>query len=448
MTYPEALAFLDTFLNYEQITAYPYPGAFSLDRMERLLEGLGNPHRGYPVLHVAGTKGKGSTCAFAASILRVAGAKTGLYTSPHLFSFRERIQVDGVMISEEDLAAAAERLQPLAGKDLTYFEVVTACAFLHFQKEGVGAAVIEVGMGGRLDATNLVAPEVTAITPVSLDHMPKLGNTLGLIAREKAGILKRGVPAVIGPQLPEALKVLLETAAAVGAEPHLLEGEVGIRAEEVGPARSQATFKTPERTYKSLTIPLLGRHQLANAATAIRMTELMARRRPEIEVNDEAVWKGISSTRWPGRCQVIPGDPPVLLDGAQNAESARALKTAAQELFPSRKVAMIIGVSREKDLEGMAGAWGPWARRIFLTEAPVPRAEPIRRLQEIFSEFHFFPMESGGMKQMLNRARQEAGSAGLVVVSGSLFVVAEGLRCLEAAPPLPGKEETGSQKSG
>lgn len=462
MTYQQAIEFLDSFLNYEQVTAYQYPGAFSLGRVERLLEALGNPHRKTPVLHVAGTKGKGSTCVFTSSILRALGLKTGLYTSPHLISFQERIQVDGVMISEQDLVAAVERLRPLAGRDLTYFEVVTICAFLHFEKAGVEAAVIEVGMGGRLDATNVVAPEVTAITPISLDHMPKLGGTLGMIAREKAGILKRGVPAVVAPQPTEAARVIEETAARVGSDLHPLEREVRIDAREIAVAGSLATFETPVRRYEEITVPLLGRHQLMNVAVAIRMIELFEIQRgqtpKELKGSDpkkakgvrpllEAVREGIAATRWPGRCQVILGDPPILLDGAQNAESARALVETVGDLFPGRKVTLVVGVSKEKDLEGMVRVWGPWADRIFLTEAPVPRAQAAQRLKAVFTHCHSSPMETGPVKGMLGRASKEAGPEGLVVVAGSLFVAAEALRLLGSAP-LPQKEEAGSQKSG
>jgi len=428
MTTPDAVEFLNSFLNYEQITAYQYPGAFSLDRMEKLLTALGNPHRAYPVLHVAGTKGKGSTCAFAASILSAAGLKTGLYTSPHLISFPERIRVDGQPISEQDLAQAVERLRPFAGKDLTFFEVTTACAFLHFQQAGVEAAVIEVGLGGRLDATNLVQPEVAAIMPISLDHMPKLGNTLAQIAREKAGILKRGVPTVIAPQAEEALQIIEETAALRGAELHRVDREVRIESAEISLSGSSATFQTPVRSYAGLRIPLLGRHQLANAAAAIRMMELLSQRRPDLQITEQAVREGIARTEWAGRCQIIPGEPPLLLDGAQNAESARALKAAVGELFPGRKISLVVGASQEKDLEGMARVWGPWADRIFLTQAGAPRAESSGRLREVFIPFHPSVALAGSVEEALQRAVEEAGPGGLVVVTGSLFIVGEALQ--------------------
>ena len=324
MTYPQALEYLDSFSNYEQIVRYSYPEAFSLERVERLLERLGRPERRCPTLHVAGTKGKGSTCAFAASILSAAGLRTGLYTSPHLASFRERIRVGGEPIPEEDLAEVVRRIRPFTlrqgeGRDLTYFEVTTACAFLYFAMRGVQAAVVEVGMGGRLDATNLLLPEAAAITPVSFDHTDKLGETLAQIAEEKAGILKPGRPAVIAPQHPESGRVIERTALRVGAPLHWLERETRIEGVELSRRGSRAVLQTPLRAYH-LTIPLLGRHQVTNAAVAVRMVEILSQRRPDLRVTARHIEEGISRTSWPGRCQLLEGSPAVLIDGAQNAE--------------------------------------------------------------------------------------------------------------------------------
>ncbi len=436
MNYPQAIAFLDSFLNFEKITDYRYPEAFSLDRVRRLLSSLGDPQRLPLVLHVAGTKGKGSTCAFAASILSCAGLKTGLYTSPHLFSFRERIQISGRLITEEELAWAADRLQPFAGKDLTYFEAVTACAFLHFRRAGVEAAVIEVGLGGRLDATNLVEPDLTAITPISFDHMAKLGNRLSQIAAEKAGILKQGIPAVVAPQPLEALGVIESVAARVGAPLHRVDREVEILAGELTPAGSRAGFRTPVRSYEGLRVPLAGRHQLSNAAAAIRMAELLAQRRPDLKLDAEAIRRGIEQTAWPGRFQLLPGEPPVVVDGAQNAESARALKETVTELFPGRKVFLVAGVSQEKDLEGIAREWALWAEEVFPTQAAAPRAEPAEHVRAAFAAAGIRTRETGPVANALEQACAAAiRSGGLVVVSGSLFVAAEVLLARGFAPP-------------
>ena len=421
MTYQEALEYLDSFLNYEQITAYRYPEVFSLDRVEGLLRRLGNPHCRYPTLHVAGTKGKGSTCAFAASILSAVGLKTGLYTSPHLFSFRERMRINGEPIPGPELAEIVCEIQPAASRDLTYFEVTTACAFLYFARAEVDAAVIEVGLGGRLDATNTLLPEVTAITPISLDHMSKLGNTLGEIAREKAGILKPGVPAVIAPQSKEAMRVIEQVAAEQGVPLHLMEEEVRIEQVELDASGSRATFHTPLQSYRALEIPLLGRHQLENVAMAVRMVELLGR------PLGQSVREGIGRTSWPGRCQLIDGNPPILLDGAQNAASAQILKETVEELFPGRKLTAIVGISTDKDLDGIAAALGPWIDRLILTKASSPRAESPQRLAERFQAWHAHPELCASVSEALQRATAETYPEGLIVVTGSLFVVAESL---------------------
>ena len=427
MTYQGALSYLNSFLNYEQITAYHYPEAFSLDRMERFLERLGNPHQRYPSLHVAGTKGKGSTCAFAASILSSAGLKVGLYTSPHLISFRERMRIDGEPISESGLAEVVEQIRPVASEDLTFFEVTTACAFLYFAQANVDVAVIEVGLGGRLDATNVLLPEVTAITPVSLDHMTKLGTTLPEIAREKAGILKPNIPAVIAPQPDEAMRVIEEVSASRAVPLHLLEREVRVEPEQVGTSGSHATVRTPVRTYDSLQVPLLGRHQLVNVAVAIRMVELLTNRRKMEALTQSAVREGIQKTSWLGRCQLIEVTPPILLDGAQNAASAQVLKGTVEELLRGRKVTAVVGISTDKDLKGIAAVLGPWAHRLVLTKADVPRAEPPDKLAKEFRAWHPQPAICALVSQALECAKECTQGRDLIVVTGSLFVVAEAL---------------------
>ncbi len=436
MTYPEALEFLNSFLNYEQVVTYRYPQDFSLDRMIQLLARLGNPHRRSLSLHVAGTKGKGSTCAFVASILQAAGYRVGLYTSPHLVSFQERIQVNRQPIPEEALADVVTHLQPLATRDLTFFEVTTACAFLYFAQVQVDIAVIEVGLGGRLDATNVLIPKVTAITPISLDHMPKLGNTLERIAREKAGIVKSGVPLVVAPQPRQALEIFREVARDRQAPLHLIEEQVQIEGVQLSPMGSRCRLRTPQGVYPDLEIPLLGRHQLMNAATAVRMVELLSDQRRESSLTAQAVREGLFKTIWPGRCQLLEGVPPILLDGAQNAASAQTLRATAEELFPERPVCLVLGVSLEKDLAGIASVLGPWAKRLILTRAQVPRAEPQAKLAEAFRAWHSNPSVTDSVTEALEQALTTADPKDLIVVTGSLFVVGEALVGL-ATPTAP-----------
>lgn len=427
------MEFLNSFRNYEQTIHYRYPEAFSLERVEDLLRRLGDPHRAYPAVHVAGTKGKGSTCAFLASLLRSSGRRIGLYTSPHLWDFRERFQLDGTVVSEIELAEIVDQIRPLASQELTFFEITTACAFLWFARRQVDAAVVEVGLGGRLDATNVLHPDVTVITPVDLDHRSKLGGTLEQIAREKAGILKPGVPAVVAPQRKEAAEAIRRTAASVRAPLHWVEREVRVEDLLLSAEGTRACFQTPLGSYRGLTLPLLGRHQAANAAAAIRAAELFLERRFAAGLPERAVRQGFLQVEWPGRCQLVPGDPAVLLDGAQTQESAQALRETVEELFPGRGVCLIVGISTDKDLEGIARVWGPWADRIFLTRADVPRAEPVERLECAFQKFQARWETAATVEAALRRARETAVPGEILVVSGSLFVVAEASALLASA---------------
>ncbi len=441
MMYQQAMEYLDSFQNYERLTGYNYEEVFSLDRVRQLLEQLGNPERRYPTLHVAGTKGKGSTCVFAASILQAAGLRVGLYTSPHLISFRERFQINGQPISEELLADVVARIRPAVEKEMTFFEVTTAAAFLYFVQEKVDVAVVEVGLGGRLDATNLVQPAVTAITPISLDHTAQLGNDLLGIAREKAGILKPGVPAVIAPQPSrEVMAVFEETAKSRGAPLHLLEQELQIRSVQSSIHGSRFTLQTPERSYADLTIPLLGRHQIWNAAAAVRMVELAA---PVLAFDsrfrgndmEKAVSTGLAHTVWPGRCQLIQGTPPILLDGAHNAASAEVLRRTIEELFPGKKIWLVFGTAADKDLEGMAAVFGPWAKKLTITQARNPRAASLQEIEQIFSRWQERPALIESVPAAIEQAQGNAQAEDLIVVTGSLFVVGEALQELSRRAP-------------
>jgi len=439
MDYHQAMEYLDSFQNYERVTGYNYEEVFSLDRVRQLLKRLGNPERRYPTLHVAGTKGKGSTCVFAASILQAAGLRVGLYTSPHLISFRERFQINGQPISEEALAEIVSKIKPVAQPELTFFEVTTAAAFLYFAQEKVDVAVVEVGLGGRLDATNLVQPAVTAITPISLDHTAQLGTDLVGIAREKAGIIKPGVPVVIGPQPSSEITAVFEEAAArVHAPLHLLEQELQIRSVRNGIHGSRCTVQTPERTYPELTIPLLGRHQIWNAAAAVRMVELampMLDPRFRWDDIDAAVSTGLAQTVWSGRCQLVEGPPPILLDGAHNAASAEVLRRTVEEFFPEKPVWLVFGTAADKDLEGMAAVFGPWAKKLTITQARNPRAASPEKIAQVFNRRQEQTVLTGSVPEALAQAISCAKAEDLIVVSGSLFVVGEALQELSRRAP-------------
>ncbi|MCX6033963.1 MAG: bifunctional folylpolyglutamate synthase/dihydrofolate synthase, partial [Chloroflexi bacterium] len=373
LAYNQALDYLYSFVDYSLKKSSELAKAdFNLDRMRALMVLLGNPEQKYPSLHVAGTKGKGSTSALMASALTAADYKTGLYTSPHLQDYVERIQVDGRPISHAQLVKLVEQVKPhvAAVPKLTTFEITTALGFLHFAQQNVEAAVIEVGLGGRLDATNVVTPRVSVITSLSYDHMAVLGNTLTLIAGEKAGIIKPGIPVVSSPQKDEAL-VVLERAARerhapltlVGREVLFAAGErsldgqtltVSSKQKAEGRKReAEGRNQEAENDQESviLRVPLLGQHQVANAATAYA-----ALKAGGLNVSDEKIRKGFAKVTWPCRFEIVRREPPVILDSAHNQDSFEKLAQTLEDYFPGRQVILIFGSSEDKDVAGMLAA--------------------------------------------------------------------------------------------
>lgn len=388
----------------------PLAMRFGLERMERALEALGRPERLLRTLHVAGTNGKGSTCAMAAEALRAAGHRVGLYTSPHLASFHERIQLDGRPIGDGPLAELVEAVRRACpwhdgggeGERLTYFEFATLLALLHFAGERVSVAVVEVGLGGRFDATNVVAPLVAAVSRIGLDHVQLLGDTLDAIAREKAGIFKRGVPAVVAAgQEPEALRALREEA-----------------------ERRGAPFQVAEAGWEG-PIALRGPHQRQNAALAAAALRLLDR--AGVEVGEAAVAAGIARARWPGRLEEVAG---VLLDGAHNPDGAAALATSLEALYPGRAVELVFGVLADKDHRGILAALAPRIRRLHLVAPDSPRARSPASYRDLAASFAPAVDEHRGCAEALACARAAAGADGLVAVAGSLYLVGEARRLL------------------
>ncbi|HYV47997.1 MAG TPA: folylpolyglutamate synthase/dihydrofolate synthase family protein [Myxococcaceae bacterium] len=379
-----------------------------MERVHEALEDLGHPERALPALHVAGTNGKGSTCAFAARGLQLAGKKVGLYTSPHLVRFNERIQVNGQPIDDATLGARVlEVLARYRRRDerplpLTFFELGTLVALRHFAEEKVEVAVLETGLGGRLDATNCCRPAVTAVTPVSFDHMEWLGHTLEAIAREKAGILKPGVPCIVAEQAPEAMRVIEATANAVGAPlraAHPLDAEIPLS--------------------------LRGPHQRQNAAVALACLEVLG-------VSREAALEGLRTARWPGRLEELQiGGRQVLLDGAHNAAGAQALAAALEALYPGRKVHAVFSVLADKDLEGMARALFPRCASLHLCPLPSPRslapAAYAERARALCPDVRAYE----GAREALAGASALAPAGDVVLVAGSLVLVGE-VRALAA----------------
>ena len=414
-----------------------FPGApdavdWGLGRMRAALAELGDPHRRYRSLHVGGTNGKGSVAATWASVLRRDGERTGLYTSPHLCSFRERIVVDGGPLSAHRLLEAAARLRPLAlDLRMSLFEACTLLALVLFAEEEVGTACVEVGLGGRLDATNVIEPEVTAITNVALDHREHLGDSLEGIAREKAGIVKAGVPVVTAERRPEALSVLEAKAREVGAPFHRVEP--GRHISRLRPGRGGARFELlgGDGGPLELETPLPGTHQAANAALAARALQLLPR-----APSPEALRAGVAAVRWLGRGQVRRlGGSRFVLDVAHNPAAVRALAAILADSAPPRPLVVLVGILADKDWPRMLPPLAALADRMVLTTPdsapPERRWDPHAAAAGVWGAA---PVEVvDGVRAAVGRAVALAGE-GTVVVTGSCHTVGDALRILGASP--------------
>jgi len=383
-----------------------------------LMESLGNPQNQYLIIHVAGTKGKGSVSALCAAALQAAGYQVGLYTSPHLLDYVERIQINGAPISHEQLVELVEEIKPHVAKieKLTTFEITTALAFMAFAKFGVNMAVFEVGLGGRLDATNIVTPKVSVITSLSYDHMAVLGNTLTLIAGEKAGIIKQGVPVISSPQKDEALAVLERVAKLNNAELTLVGRDV--KFEFIESSLEGQKFNVERLT---LNVPLLGSHQVENAATAYAALKASG-----IPISDEQIQKGFSLVKWSARFEVVRRDPPVIFDSAHNQDSFAKLNETLQTYFPDKKVYLIFGASEDKNIPGMFAALKSRLKKIIITRADHPRALEVEQIQQLANQAGAESEAVTPVKSALARALELSSKDGSIVLSaGSMFVTAE-----------------------
>ena len=430
--YQSALDYLYSFVDYSLKQASELAKAdFNLNRMYALMAELGNPQNTYPLIHVAGTKGKGSVSALCAAALRAAGYKTGLYTSPHLQDFCERIQVDGQPISHADLAALVDEIKPAVARvpKLTTFELTTALGFLYFARQGASAAVIEVGLGGRLDATNIVTPRVSVITSLSYDHTAVLGDTLTLIAGEKAGIIKPGVPVVSSPQKEEARVVLEKVSAERGCKLTLVGRDLTF--ELISHSLDGQTFRLKDdpltgtsegKEQIEFRIPLLGEHQGENAATAYAALKASG-----LDVNEGSIRQGFLDVDWPGRFEIARKQNPTLIfDSAHNQDSFEKLTTTLQTYFPGCKVTLIFGVSEDKHLIEMLTAIRPLLGRVIATQADHPRALEPEKIVEAVRQLGVDAEAAAPVETALKRALDLSQKDGSIVISaGSIFVTAE-----------------------
>ncbi len=449
LTYQQALDYIYSFADYSKKRTYRYSAdVFDLSRVRKLLALLGNPQESFASIHIAGTKGKGSVSALMASALRTAGYKVGLYTSPHLLHFRERIRVNGEEIPEQALAELVTRIRETASavEDLTTYEVITALGFMYFAQAGVDLAVVEVGLGGRLDATNVIHPVVSVITSLSYDHMHLLGDSLSDIAGEKAGIIKPEVPVVLAPQQIEA-ELVVEAVAAEQNSPLVRIGSDWLYAPGACNLMHQSLFiwsadeqalvdayvesgEMDEWVPPRFEIPLLGYHQVVNAAVAYATLQVLRERGWSVE--DEAVREGFRSVVWPGRFQVIGTGPAVVVDSAHNRDSALKLRIALDDYFPGQKVALIFGASSDKDIAGMFTELLPRISRLIVTRADHPRAADPEEIADL-AHGYALPVEvvspvSAALDHALSNVRPEE----IIVVAGSIFVAGEVLTAWEA----------------
>jgi dihydrofolate synthase/folylpolyglutamate synthase len=439
--YQETLNYIYSFVDRSLTRSFRYaPEKFNLGRMQEFVERLGCPHQAYPVIHVTGTKGKGSVSSMCASALRAAGYHVGLYTSPHLQDYAERIQLDDQPIAHEDVIELVQEIRPYLdqGTELTTFEITTALAFLYFARKGATAVVAEVGLGGRLDATNVVTPVVSVITSISYDHTDILGETLSEIANEKAGIIKPNVPVILAPQKEEA-RLAIERVAAERSAPLTLVGRDYLFAPLSRKMENQSLLlwsasEQPlideyvesggirEWEPTRLTIPLLGYHQVENAATAYAALQIANSQ--GLLVSEDAIQEGFARTYWPGRFEVLNRHPALVVDSAHNRYSALKLRLALDDYFPGQPVILVFGASEDKDVEGMFAELMPRVRQVIATRSYHPRSMHPEQLVTIAHRYGKPARVIPAVEDALDEALRQAEGDTMVLVTGSIFVAA------------------------
>ncbi len=456
MDYEAALAYLDDLVSYEKRGfSRHFADALKLDMIQRMAELLGNPQDKLASVHIAGTKGKGSVAATVESIARAAGYRTGLFTSPHLLSPRERLRINGEMVPREDMAQlvaaikpvveevdADEGLSPPGLRPPSFFEVYTAMAFQYFAEQNVDLAIFEVGLGGRLDATNIIKPLVCAITTLGLDHTDVLGETIEEIAGEKAGIIKPGVPVVVAPNPREATDVIRQQATVQGAE-MIPAPDASI----VAPGSSLATpdsgeelprplqtvaFQTSDGVRWEVSSPLIGKHQAVNVGVAVEVAQAL-REAGFDDIDAEAVCDGVRDVAWPARLEIVAMRPWVVLDCAHNAESMRALADTLPDLVEYEQLVVVLGLSEDKDAAAIAEIIAPLADIAVLTQAQIPRAMSVEDLAAATENYWRQCRTASTIGEATAAAFELAGPRDCIVITGSFFVLEEYLQLASEA---------------
>ena len=449
MDYEAALAYIESFIDYERSPDFSRQARlYNLDRISLLLELLDNPHDRLKVIHIAGSKGKGSTAALVASVLTHAGYKTGLFTSPHLITPRERCRIDGELISETDVAFYIEKLKPAIetvsasefGR-VSFFEIYTALAFSYFADKATDFAVIEVGLGGRLDATNVVTPITTVITPIGLEHTAILGETYAEIAGEKAEIIKQECPLALAPQRPEA-QVIFEKVAGERKAPILeAKGFVGknpcvsipclVQDTDGVPVAQQFDVETDSERYSQLTMPLLGHHQFVNATTAIAAIECLKQK--GYIIPKTSVYAGFKNVQWHGRIQRIMSSPIIILDGAHSPVSMEALCCTIRQSFRYTQVTFIVSLMKDKNLTAIGDIISQTADSVITTQVPNnPRVMPAEEIQYTWKGICKRVATCSTPEKAIRKALSDASPTDLICITGSLYLVGQALKIFKS----------------
>lgn len=436
MDYQQALEYLNSYTDYERIGMPHDPALYDLRRVYELMDVLGNPHLKAKSVHITGTNGKGSTAAMIASVLSASGYTTGLYTSPHLHTWRERMQVNGKMISEDEFASLITRVKPVVeevnnratyGK-LTTFELLTSLAFAYFRDKKADFQVLEVGMGGRFDATSIITPEVSVLTSISFDHTGVLGNTLTLITGEKAAIIKPDGVAVISPQADEVEKVIRDTCDKQQAR--LIRVGTDVIWEGLGFDFNGQHLKVTGRlgSYE-LFIPLLGEFQQENAAVAVAALEVLAEK--GFNITADSIIEGLAEVRWLGRLHIVSQKPFIVVDGGHNPGAVQRFITSINQYFEYEQAILVTGISSDKDIAGVVSIQASCFDKVIVTRANHPRATAPERLRDEFAKHGKKAIVAEDMPSALSMAITMAGEADIICVSGSLFIVAEAIKYVE-----------------
>ena len=426
----ESIEYLNSFINYERNDAFAYPEAFKLDRMRLLAKELGNPQKYFDSVIIAGSKGKGSTAAYLSSILRMENYRVGLYTSPHLVDLGERIRVNGQMLGPQKLVEYAHLIRKTLDDNQwrkdppTYFEVMTAIAFRHFRETKVQLAVLEVGLGGLYDSTNIVEAKAVGLAPISLEHTDKLGKTVAKIAVQKCGVIKGREAVVSAPQIDEAAAVIRKTVESRDASLLEVGRDIRVTEREYGENFQRFDLRAPFGNYFGLETRLLGQHQLNNAAVAVGLAKSLEKK-TRVVISETAIKHGVLDTAWPGRLEKLSEHPLVVADGAHNPASIRTALEGLSRHFHYNRLFTVLALSKDKDHEGILAELATVSERFVMTRSENPRAQDPELLARAARALGKEAVTDTDPRSALGKARAAAGPDDLIFVTGSLFLVGD-----------------------